>query len=337
MTLAKNQILFTQGKDPSGSLIFANDAEKGLDYFCPLCNTEFILRKSGNTGKGSKRPHFAHKNLTVNCTPETVLHFLFKKQAYELLKRHIEENVHLNFSWDCKYCGKKHSGNLLKKAKGVELEFNLGSCIPDIALLDENEKVFAVIEVVVTHAPEETTLRFYKDNKIILIQINLENELQLENIENKLTNPDVVEFCINPKCKKCGSYLLKKKMIIVDASCYRCKKQMKVAGIYSQDGRIMRSESTHLPPSSFNKDEIDFARSKGVNLALQYSSTTKMKYLANTCNHCKAFVGDFYTFDEYYAPAFYGDLPSTKYDIGYFCRNCSEVDMFKFEEGGVNK
>jgi len=331
MTVDKTQILYTQGKDSSGSLIFAKDAEKGLEYFCPLCNTEFILRKSGNTGKGSKRPHFAHKNLTVNCTPETVLHFLFKTQAYELIKRHIEENKPLNFTWMCKHCEEKHSGNLLKKVKSVKLEHDLGSCIPDIALIDENEKAFAVIEVVVSHSPEENSLKCYKENKIILIQINLENELQLENVQEKLTNPDLVEFCFNPKCKKCDNYLLKKRMVIIEAKCWKCDNDIKIAGINGQNDGVIRKINSHLTPTDFNENEIEFARSKGVNLVLNYSQTARMKYLANSCRKCKSFIGDFHSFEEYYAPAEYGDLKSQKYDIGFVCKNCPEVDIFKIE------
>jgi len=337
MAEAKTQILYTQGKDSSGSLVFAKDAEKGLDYFCPLCNTEFILRKSGNTGKGSKRPHFAHKNLTVNCTPETVLHYLFKTQAYELIRKHILQNEALNFNWMCKYCEEKHSGNLLKKAKNVKLEYNLGSCLPDIALFDENDKVYAVIEVVVTHAPEESTLKFYKENKIILIKLNIVNESQLENVNEKLTYPDFVDFCINPRCKKCGDYLLKKRMIIIEAKCYRCEKDIKIAGIDSQNDGVIRKINSHLTPSDFNEMEIDFARSKKVNLVLNFSKTAGMKYLANSCKECKAFMGDFHSFEEYYAPAEYGDLKSQKYDIGFVCRNCPEVDIFKIEKDGDNK
>jgi hypothetical protein len=328
MAISSTQILYTQGKDSGGKLIFAKDAEKGLEYFCPLCNTEFILRKSGNTGKGSKRPHFAHKNLTVNCTPETVLHFLFKTQAYELIKRHIEENKPLNFIWLCKHCEEEHSGNLLKKVKSVKLEHDLGSCVPDIALMDENEKVFAAIEVVVSHAPEESTLKFYKDNKIILIQINLENEVQLENVDEKLTNPDLVEFCFNPKCKKCGDYLLKKRMIIIEAKCWKCESDIKIATINSNKGCI-RNISNYLNPSDFTKHEIEFARLKGVFLAYPINPKARFKYLANSCHICKARLGNNNIFEEYYAPAGYGNLNSQQYEIGYFCENCPDIDIFQ--------
>jgi hypothetical protein len=33
-----------------------------------------ILRKSGKTGQGSRRPHFAHKSVNPDCNPETAIH-----------------------------------------------------------------------------------------------------------------------------------------------------------------------------------------------------------------------------------------------------------------------
>jgi hypothetical protein len=35
-------------------------------------------------------------------------------------------------------------------------------CKPDIALFDETGKVFTVIEIVVTHKPEDNVIKYYK-------------------------------------------------------------------------------------------------------------------------------------------------------------------------------
>lgn len=69
-----SEILYTSAYDENQKLIKAKDAEKGNNFFCPECKGKMILRKSGKEGKGSKRPHFAHKHLTTNCTAEGVLH-----------------------------------------------------------------------------------------------------------------------------------------------------------------------------------------------------------------------------------------------------------------------
>ena len=115
-------ILYTVATDKDGNLIIANDAEKGTHYTCALCRADLILRKSGKTGKGTKRPHFAHRSLTPNCTPETALHYSFKHLLAKKIETHIKNQTPLPFSWYCKFCGDKHSGNLFPSPKSLSIE-----------------------------------------------------------------------------------------------------------------------------------------------------------------------------------------------------------------------
>jgi Competence protein CoiA-like family len=317
-------ILYTVATDKNGNLIKANDAEKGDDFFCPVCNSDLILRKSGNTGKGSKRPHFAHRSLTPNCTPETALHYSFKNLLAKKIDNYIQTSTPLLISWGCQYCGVTHTGNLLKKIKSVKVEYYLSVCKPDIALIDNDNKVFAVIEVVVTHKPEENVINFYNDNDIILIQVNLTSDKDIDDLEIKISQPDIVSTCYNPKCKTCGQFQQKKVMTIIDGPCWKCGTTMKVATISSSNGGLVRGSTNNLSPSEFTDDEITFAQSKGVLLKTQYSKTVNEKYVANSCNKCGTFAGDHYLFTQYVAPASYGELPSETFDIGYLCEYCEE-------------
>jgi competence CoiA-like predicted nuclease len=95
----EKEILYTTALDKNDSFIHINNAEKGVNYYCPLCKKEFILRKSGKTGKGSRRPHFAHNELTPNCTPEGVLHYSFKKMLIDLLDKYKAENKPFILNW----------------------------------------------------------------------------------------------------------------------------------------------------------------------------------------------------------------------------------------------
>ena len=204
------EILYTSALDENGNTIYINDAEKGRTYYCPICKGKFILRKSGKTGKGSRRPHFAHNNLTTNCTPEGVLHYSFKKLLIDLLERYRSESKPLIVNWKCNTCSVDYSKsklktNLLAKTATIKEEYNLKVCQPDIALLDPEGEVVAAIEIVVTHEPEENVLRYYERKGITLIQINLFSEDDLYKVEEKITNPDVVNFCLNPKCPIIGT------------------------------------------------------------------------------------------------------------------------------------
>lgn len=318
----RSNILYSVAIDPTGGLVLAYNAIKGLEYRCHQCDSQLILRKSGKIGKNSKRPHFAHKTLTPNCTPETALHFSFKNLLYNKIVDCLKSDTEINFNWDCNYCTDNHKGKLLKKIKDVRLEHNLEVCRPDIALLNADGNVFGVIEVVVTHKPEPQVIKYYKENNIILIQIYLNDDRDILLIDEKIEHPDFVAYCFNPKCKKCGNYLQVKQMIIIDGACWKCKRQMKVATIQSKNGRPLRNISNNLKPSSFTHSEIEFARSKGVILKENYSKALKKRYLSNTCSYCKSFAGNHFLFTNYIAPASFGDLKSNKYDMGYHCEEC---------------
>jgi hypothetical protein len=317
---SKRDILYTVARDIHDNLVKASEAEKGQVFYCPICNSTMNLRKSGKIGKNTKRPHFAHQILTPNCTPETALHYIFKNSLFKKLNQHLENNSPLHIDWHCSYCDEIHSGNLLKNIKSVKQEYNLTACKPDIALLTSTDNVFSVIEVVVTHKPEDFTLEYYKNNNIILIQLNLTSDKDIDELDNRIANPDFIGTCFNPKCAKCGSFQRKTKMQIVSGFCHKCKSKMKVAII---DGGMERG-GQNVGPDNFNNKELEFARSKGVIIKLQYSKTANSSYLANTCPHCGVLTGNHYLFTDFIVPADQNELESESYDIGFHCDNCIE-------------
>lgn len=314
------KILYTIAKDKDGHLINASEAKKGDDFFCPLCNSELLLRKSGNTGKNSKRPHFAHKALTPNCTPETALHFLAKNLIAEKIKNNIQNKASINFSWRCHFCGEIHKGDLLKKAKDVKLEYGLSICRPDIALFDDANRVYAVIEVVVTHKPEAAVIQYYKENNITLVQINFNSDSELDAIDSKISNPSHVLICYNPKCKKCGNYEKRSVMTIVEGDCWKCHSEMKIA--------ILTESYSHSGPDCFSQQQIQLARQNGVLIESHYSKTRRERYLANTCPSCRSFAGDHFLFTDYYVPAtMHNSLTYKSFDVGFHCSYCANSDM----------
>lgn len=143
--MAKIKLLYTSALDSKNTLVTALQAGKGDKYSCPLCQGKMILRKSGKEGPGSRRPHFAHKALTPNCTPESVLHHSFKMMLADILSVKLVNNEPFPLTFTCRYCGELHEANLLKITKEVVVEKNLGTCIPDIALIDKNGKPYLAI------------------------------------------------------------------------------------------------------------------------------------------------------------------------------------------------
>jgi len=279
------EILYTTATDKNGGLIRINNAEKGVDYYCPLCKKEFILRKSGKTGKGSRRSHFAHNEITPNCTPEGVLHYSFKKMLIELLERHKTENKPFILNWFCNSCGCKNSGNLLEKTASIKEEYGLGECRPDIALIDKAEKIIAVIEVVVTHEPEESVLQYYKENKITLIRIDLTSEQDLNRIEEKVKNPDIVDLCLSPKCSNRDQYRINRRVAVLQTQCNRCSSPIEKyeIAIESVLGKRMSLD--------FTDDEINWMKSKaneiGFRVQIAEKEDTKEKYPVFVCENCQ--------------------------------------------------
>lgn len=308
------KLLLPYAYDCNKTLIHIDNAQKGQKYFCPTCGTELILKISRKT-KGQKyyrRNHFAHKGNVENQCSESFLHKYIKEKCAELINSKISKQEDLFFEWDCEKCHERHKGNLLKKAKKVVIEYNLGICKPDIALLDEDNKVVIAIEIVVTHKPEPDILRYYNDNKIACLQVVAKDFEDCEIIEEKLTHPDSVNICPNPICKKCGKRMINPKLVTVTTECYRCKKKMKLAMI-AAPGRV-------LSPAKFNKEEVEIAKTLGVNIQDKYSNTRKDNYLANVCEYCNAFVGDFYIYN-------YVELMhENEIDLDYRCFHCMDEE-----------
>ncbi|MDR3678714.1 MAG: hypothetical protein P4L41_02035 [Flavipsychrobacter sp.] len=100
------------------------------------------------------------------------------------------------------------------------------------------------------------------------------------------------------------------KLIVIEAQCWKCKQPMKVAVMDCGSPFLQ-----HRRPDEFTKDELLFAATKGVSIKLHYSATADYEYLANSCTHCDAFVGDHYLFTDYIQPADMGDLQSTSYEM----------------------
>ena len=196
-------MLYVTALNEKGNLVKASDALKGEKYFCPVCKKELILKKSGNTGEGSRRPHFAHYEVSPNCTPEGVLHFSFKILALERIKYHITNRIPLVIEWMCNKCQKTEKADLLAGAINVALEYPMKDdqyqCRPDLVLVNNANKIYAVIEVVVTHEPEENVVNFYNKHNIAIIQVKVSSEDDLDEIDKKLQFPSSVSACAMPK------------------------------------------------------------------------------------------------------------------------------------------
>jgi len=253
---ARKEILYVTAFDKNKALVKAKDAEKTEEYYCPECNEKLILKKSGKTGKGSKRPHFAHYAESPNCTPEGVLHKSFKLLLLEKIKKHIAEKKPIDIEWECIYCHEKHNGNLIYFATDAKEEYQMENCRADIVLLQGDDPI-AVIEIIVTHKPEETAIEYYKNNKIVLIQIELENDDDLEKIDAKINKPTSIDYCFNLNCPNLDDYAYLKHPEFYRKTCGFFHPFLSFTVVVQHFFGLYRSKD-------FTKDEIKLAESKGV-------------------------------------------------------------------------
>ncbi len=290
-----SHILLPYAYNEKNELIHIDDARKDCVYKCPCCSADLSLRIS-KIPKGQKyhrRNHFFHKSLNENHCSETFLHKMFKEKVYNYIKSKLLSKEDLDFEWVCEKCTSLHKGNLLKKVVNVILEYNLGECKPDIALLDENNKVIIVVEIVVTHKPEELVLKYYEDNRIACLQLFVDDFHDCNNVKHKLSHPNKVNLCPNPICSNCGRYKQRAKIEIIGTDCWRCGRPMKIAMMVSKNEQ-------YAHPTNFTRDEVELANSLGANVKEMYSKAQARRYMANTCKYCNAFVGDLHLHDYYY-------------------------------------
>lgn len=193
-------LLLPYANDINGNLIHISDSQKGHKYTCPNCGKELLLRK------GRVRiAHFAHKIKTddENRCSESVLHKQFKKQCSEVISAKIKEKQELFYVWKCEWCKKTQQDNLLSDVVEVATEYNLGVCRPDIALLDSEGKLIKVVEIVVSHSPEEKSLKYYKENDIVCLKVKVADFKECDEIEKVLIDSERVEIYPERECEEC--------------------------------------------------------------------------------------------------------------------------------------
>lgn len=105
---------------------------------------------------------------------------------------------------------------------------------------------------------------------------------------------------------------ISKQMFIVSASCYKCKKPMRVAMIV---GNSAIADGQVYGPEYFTQTEIEIAETNETFIKEHFSGTRQEAYNANTCKNCNSFVGQHYLFANYYCAAIYGDCKYEKIDL----------------------
>ncbi|MBQ7297494.1 MAG: hypothetical protein IJW80_04230, partial [Alistipes sp.] len=205
-------LLLPYAYNGDGVLIHIDEAQKGQKYTCPNpnCGAELLL-KIGKIPEGQKyhrRNHFAHKGKSDFHCAETILHKQFKKMCAELIRDRINSKQGLFFEWKCKECQKVYKANLLSDIKDVIVEYNLGVCKPDLALINGAGLVVLVIEVVVFHKPEASVIQYYAEKGIECLQIKLDSYEDCDEIQEVFSNEVKIKLYPQRICEQCKNIVV---------------------------------------------------------------------------------------------------------------------------------
>lgn len=275
----------TIASDKNGNQVDAARADRSSAFFCPSCAGLMILRR------GQKNiAHFAHKNLTPNCTPETILHILGKEKVQEVITEHIKNKHSFQSSFVCDQCYGTHEYNLLEGITSVALEKSLATYRPDVSLIDSKGNTQVAVEIVVTHAPERKVIELYNERNVLYVRINLSDYSDLETVESKLSyisNGNQLDFSkVYSSVVECETEeeddITGGQMFIIQFACEKCTRYTKVALINASDPNPFE----RIDPEDFSKEQRDLAIRHGVNIRQHKFSKNGDYYYINACSHC---------------------------------------------------
>ena len=266
-----------------GRLVHISEVENGLqpECLCPACESPLVARKGS-----LKIHHFAHA-AESDCQPETLLHILGKQLLVEKVEAAIRAGEPLWVTWNCEKCDDHHEMDLTKGISKVSVEHALGTMRPDVVLLNSEFEPAVILEIVVTHPPEEQVIAHCAAHSAPVFEFKLKKMGDLEALRNspKLT-ATTSSFCPRPKCGKCGNPLQPRKLFVVSGTCWNCHSSMKIA--------FIDCEGYTLAPSQMTADEIAKANEQGAYIKDNFSRTMNALSVSNTCHACGLLTGNFY-------------------------------------------
>ena len=232
----------------------------------------------------------------------------------QLVTKNLRGNLEATAS--CNQCSEELTINLVEWASSVSREKLVGTVRPDISLLDENGEPVRFIEVVDSHAPEETVHEQALQDGTEVVEIHLRAEREFTGtrrnraLDTSLTVKARLQelaagrivldahnlLCRRPKCRECGTPLPLRTVTVSTKDCWKCGQNVNVA-TGDKDGESL--EQDH-----FTTEEIEFARENGVTLERRFSSTVGGKYLSNVCTGCDQIQGNWFLYMDPYHDRF---------------------------------
>ncbi|MGH9339391.1 MAG: competence protein CoiA family protein [Acidobacteriota bacterium] len=291
-------------------LVWAADALRGDNYFCPVCS-ERVIPRLGEI----RRPHFAHFVDNSSCASETLLHVIAKRQISEAFKTAVEGAKPYRVSWPCVECHLIHHGDLAKPARTISVEKRFHGVRPDLLIEHGAGEPVAAIEVVVAHSPERETTGVYSTHGLPVL-ITRPTYDELLSYRSHLGHVEAFNApCKARHCERCDARMRHMELRRWDGyRCYNCGLPMSILEMIDLAGGIGESR---LPIQV-----IGFARTREIKIAKRYSRTMRESYPVHICRRCNRCQGDHYT-----RPAMWAT--EEDYSVVLYYWNCLKCDVWK--------
>lgn len=316
--------------DDRGSLVWARDlaavGERPTTLRCVGCEEKVVLRSGARN-----QPHFAHdagSDCTVN---ETALHKATIWVLSEGLADAARKSEQFAFPVACSFCEAMRLGDLARDP-GCTADVNLqlsNGIRPDILIRGADGEPKFVIEVIVTHAPEENALEEYRAHDLPVIAVypsweTLESmRTGLEGLAQRGGSADtgcveLLSRCRFPRhinseegelqvCARCAAPARLVTVEVAEGLCglRSCSRHVRVLDINTRlgDHRVLIAAGAEELKGT---DQI--ARELNVRLEDRFSKRANAKYCMNVCE-CGAHTGDNYAYGNFGKDEF---LPSTR-------------------------
>lgn len=248
--------------DLDGSLVWAPDAaeaqERPTAMTCVGCGGPVVLRAGARN-----RPHFAHKADAACGAGETALHRTAIRVLAEVIGAAACAGRPFPLGVCCGRCQASRTGDLARH-RGCTIVCDkvlADGFRPDLLIASPADRPRTVIEVVVTHPPDDGAMAVYARLGLPVVLVwptwetlhLLRTGLDAGHRRTK-TNPDglydVVNYpCPFPRhvedlgpaaCPKCPAPALRATVEVARSTCYRCKRTVGILDIVDHSGEALR-------------------------------------------------------------------------------------------------
>jgi hypothetical protein len=295
-----------------GQIVWAADlasqGERPEDLACVGCAGRVLLR-AGSVN----RPHFAHRDHEACSAGETVLHRTTCRVVAEALEAASRERRPYPVEIWCPMCRAGRTGNLaLREGLTTSIDQVLADGIRPDVLVSADGAGRYVIEVVVTHAPENTALEVFARLGLPVLVIRptwellggLRTGLDGYRMQPGTSQPGSYEMigrCTMPRhvdpnqpvaCGQCDARAMHLTAETSIVTCWgdRCGgADVRVMDLYTTDHRgrhLLAVSAPGLEPPPWLVEKV------GARLSVRNSRAAGGRYLMHQCNTCGAPQGD---------------------------------------------